>query len=303
MLTSAIPTLATEWATEIETARALFSAGDYDDVLRVVGPIIDRPRVDGITRFAAFQLKACVESQRDQYERCLETLRQAGPFVDEVPPDLRGKYYGQRALAYRHLDQIDKALIDYEAARVCATEARDEQTLANVRNNLAKVYSDAGKFAEAIVEVDAAIRMATRLGDEVLLGRYYDLKAQILIDHEHYAEALTHSKKAVSLLASHPSLKEARSTHGLAMVCLGATYLGKRVDSIEEFRARHHAAKTIHVALDSTTIKRALRRSNGHLLKAARLLRVRHSVLGRLVEKHDLERVPKRRRSKTLIAK
>lgn len=291
------------YAFDIEAARALFAAGDYGDVLKVVTPVLARPNVDAESRFAALLLKACVEFSLQQHEESLATLKVAGLLLDQMPPELKGKFYGQRAVAHRNLDEIDDALIDYEEARFWARKIKDEQTEASVRNNLAKIYSDLDRFDEAIIEVDAAIKIATRSQDEISLGRYYDNKAHILIDHQHFPEALTYSKKAIALLASHPSGEEARSTHGLAMVCLGATYLDEKPKSISSYRARHNAAKIIHKGLDAAMIEQALRRSKGHVLKAAKVLCISHPVLIRLIERHRLERVPKRRRAKALITK
>src|ERR1043165_8504847 len=139
---------------EVETARALFAVGDYDDVLRVVLPLIQDSNPHPTNTFAAGLLKACVESQRDQDAECLDTLEGATKWLDQMPPMLRGRFHGQRALAHRNLDQVDNAVIEYEAARFWATKADDEQTLASVRNNLAKVYSDVGRFQDAIMDVE-----------------------------------------------------------------------------------------------------------------------------------------------------
>lgn len=290
------------WTVELETARALYAAGDYDDVLRVVEPIIARDGVDAITRFGACQLKACVQSQRGEWRDSLETLKLTAPLVDHLPPELRAKFFGQRALAHRNLNQLADSLIDYEAARFYAQEVGDDQSEANVRNNLAKIYADEGRVDDALMEVDAAIKTAIRTRDDISLGRYYDTKAQILIGAKRYAEALTSSKKAVALLSSHPSGAEARTTHGIAMVGAGSRFL-KKPETLREFRARRDAAKLVQVTVDAKMVMLALKCSGGHVLKAAALLDISHSALIKLIEKHNLDRVPKRRRGKSPLKK
>lgn len=295
------PTIAGRFTTELEMARALFANGDHDDVLQIVDPLLLRD-ADDVSKFAAFQLKACVHSERQEWEQCLEVLRISGALLDEMPADLRAKYHGQRALAQRNLDQTDEALVEYEAARNAALEAGDDRIIATVRNNLATVYAIVGRVDEAVMEVDAAIRIVTRLGDDVYLGRCYDNKAQLLIAVRRYAEALTCSKRAVSLLAHHPANTEARTTHGLAMIGVGISYLDEP-KTIEQYRARHDIEKELHVDLDVELIKTALKRANGQVLGAAKLLHVRHFAVAKLIDKHKLERSPKRRRAKSLRAK
>ena len=294
-------TTATQWTTELEVARALYAVGDYGDVLKIVEPLLSR-ETDALSRFTACQLKACVHSERQEWVECVETLRVSGPLVDLMPADLRAKYHGQRALAHRNLNQTDAALLDYEAAREAAFEAGDEQILASVRNNLAAMYGHQKRLEEAILEADAAIRIALRLGDDINLGRYYDNKAQLMIAGKRYAEALTFSKKAMALLASHPAGREARFTYGLALIGVGTGYLDDP-KSVEQFRARHDAAKSIDAELNADLIKSALARSNGHVFGAAQLLNVSHSAVIKWIGKHRLERAPKRRRSKSLITK
>lgn len=291
---------------DLETARALFAVGDYDDVLALVTPIIDDSGTNPADKCSALRLQACVETERKQYGESLETLAKAGHLIDEVSPDMRAKFFGQRGLAKRNLGNIDAALVDYAAARHWACEAGDKHTEAGVRNNLAKIYSDVGRFEEAIIEVDIAIQIALRLQDDISLGRYYDLKAQILSGKKFYAESLGCSKKALALLVglpgSHPALIEARVTHGRILIALGGTYL-EQPDPIGTYCAMRDAAKLLPTALDKATLRLALSRSGGHVLGAAKLLHIRHSALSRAIEKQGLDRQPKRRRRKSLITK
>lgn len=290
------------WTAELEMARALFAVGDDDDVLRIVLPICERDDGHPIDRLGALQLKACVEWRRHEYTQSLETLKRAGTLVDDAPLDLRGKFFGQRALVYRSLNQIDGALVDYEAARECANDCGDATTEATIRNNVAVVYSDAGRTDEALLEIDAAIKTFTRLHDDVNLGYCYDTRAQVLIGVHRYVEALTCTKRAISLLANHPAGVGARSTHGLAMIGVGVSCL-EAPKTIEQFRQRRAAARSIHVELDRELLKVALKRANGHVLGAAKLLHVSHSAIIGLIKKHGLERVPQRRRAKSLVTK
>lgn len=294
------PTLA--YTAELEMARALFSDGDFDAVLSIVNPIVGREGVEPVTKFVACQLKSCCHSERDEWRESLNALRLVASIVDDMPAELRAKHFGQRALAHRHLNEVDDALVDYEQARVNALECGDELTVASIRNNIAGIYSHQDRADEAHKEVDEAIRIAERLGEKISLGRFLDRKAQIFNFQKRYADALTCSAKAVAFLSDHPALAEARWTHGLAMIGTGASYLEKP-KSIEQFRDIHDAARLIHVELGVELLEVALKRANGHVLGAAKLLHVSHSAIIKLTQKHGLERVSRRRRNKSVIAK
>lgn len=286
----------------LEIGRALFTNGDYKETISVVEQIILGDGVDVESRFAAYLLKASSQSELGCYLASLETLRDAGPFLDDATARQKASFFGQRAHVNIKLNRDNGPLVDYEAARHWAQEADDELIEARVRNNLARVYSKSDRFVDAIVEVDAAIRIVTRLNDQINLGRFYDQKAQILLDHDHYAESVACGKKALGFLGDHPAALEARLTLGRALIKLGATYL-EQPDPLDTFCAKRDAAKSIQVKLSPDLASMALRRSNGHVVQAAKFLGIRHYALTKIAARHSIERQPKRTRRKTLIKK
>lgn len=288
-------------SSELDTARALYDIGDYSDALRAVSLVIERSD-DPSGKLAALLLKACIEWRQGDLVASLKTLNEGGPLVDLAPADLRGKYFGQRALAHRGLGETDAALVDYEQARDCAHEVGNLRTEASIRNNIAVIYNESGRRDEALRELECAARVFSQLHDDLNLGNCYDTRAQILISMANYNEALRYSEKAVRLLADDPSLDGALAHHGLAMIGVGLSHL-RKPESIEAFNARHTLAQEIDTSLSSELIESALKRSNGHVLGAAKMLHVSHSVLIKLIAKYNLERVPKRRREKTLTKK
>lgn len=286
----------------IEFVRALFSSGSYEEVIVAARPLSRDESLDIESRFAAFLLIASAESELGLYSESLETLKVAGPLLDEALPRQKASFYGQRANVNTKLKKKDSPLVDYEAARFWAQEAGDQIVEARVRNNLAKRYSEIGRIVDAIAEVDAAIKIAARLHDDHLLGRFYDQKAQVLLDGSRYAESIACSKKALMLLEGHPALTEARTTHGRALIALGVSYLPEP-KTIEDFCIRRDAAKSIQVTLTADVISRALKGAGGHVLRAAEVLNVSHPVLIRKIKKYGLERQPIRPRRKSLIKK
>lgn len=284
-----------------EAARASFDLGDDDEVIGLIRSAL--PLLAGTEeRFKALLLMACSEWRKGWAKQSLQTLRKAAVLFDEMPARLKGRFHGQRAVAYSRLKNHDAALLDLESAKFWAEEADDQEEIAIARNNLAKQYSDVGRFEEAIIEVDAAIGHAQRYENDHLLGQFCDMKAQILIKNNQFEEALEFSERAMSLLGSHPGLMtEARETHGRALIGLGATYLAQN-DPIASLRARRRAAELLPTTVDKETIQLALEQTDGNVLNAAENLGVYHSHLLNSIKKYELP-YQARRRARSVVRK
>jgi tetratricopeptide (TPR) repeat protein len=281
-------------------ARACFDLGDYDEAIRLARATL--PATDTDDRFAALQLIACAQARRGFFKQSLETLAAIGPLVDDLPPESKAKFFGQRAFAQSKLGHSGAALIDLEAARYWAEESEDQESVARARNNLAQQYKEAGRFDEALVEVGAAIEFAETFGDEILLGDLCDMKAQVMVDAGRYREATEFSERAITLLVDHPSLTEARATYGRALIGLGATYL-EQEDPVATFAAKRRASDLVKCNLDQEIVHLALERSNGHVSKAANSLNVSHKAIQKFADAHKSNRVPVIPRLKSIITK
>lgn len=292
--------LAQSIQTKADEARALYLAGRFDEALDIAEALIESP--DPAEKLSGLLHKACIQSERDQFLDSLETLKLAGLLIDQAPAKSKAAFHGQRAYCRVKLERNDKALVDYEAARVYAQEAQDELAEARIRNNLARVYSRLDRLDDAIVENDAAIHIFRRLNERVQLGRAYDQRAQILNDGKMYADALKWSDQAIAILGSHPSSVEARATHGRALIGVGQTYLGIP-DPVENFRTRREIANSINVQLDPETARLALIRSGGNVQRAANLLKVQHQSLQASVKRFNLQSLQKRRVRRSIITK
>lgn len=275
---------------ELEMARACFDLGDYRETVSIAKATLPS-LVEPEKRFTAFQLIACSQWRQGLYRQSLDTLAEIGPLVDDLPPALMAKFFGQRALAYSKLGNSDAALMDLENARYWSEECGDQQSLARARNNLAKQYKEAGRFDEALAEVNFAIEFAEGFGDEILLGELCDMKAQVLVDARHYSAAAELSERALTLLGNHPSLTEARETYGRALIGLGVTYLEQK-DPIATFAARRRASEMIRCTLDENIVHLALERSNGRVSKAAELVGVHHEAMAKAAKKYGSDRAP-----------
>lgn len=288
----------------LDLARALLHSGDYEACITECRSA--RKSAPGpVKQMAASLLEATARFYQGHYGESLKALDAASGLVDRVAPIQKAKFFAQRAATLRKRNDKkksdkDAALIDYEAARFWAEDANHELTLASIKNNLAKMYSEAGRFDEAIAESDGAIETAERLDDNVCLGIFCDQRAQVLIDQRQYSEALNFSEKAMRLLAGHPSESEARETHGKALIGLGSCYL-ETSDPLESLRSRRAAVRIIESSPDDKAISLALERTGGRVRQAAKLLGMQHSALIKIVQQKGLARTPKRQRGKTLF--
>lgn len=289
-----------------DTARALYDDGKYKEAIKKADSVLNGDAPESI-KLKVLHTKGAALWEIGQSDACFALLAEAGPLIDRAEPRSRASFFGQRALLFRSAGRLDDAMVDYEEARFWAQEAGDQQIEARVRSNLAKVYTELGRFEEANKESDAAIALAESLGEIVLAGRFYDLKAQNLVDQEKYGDALTCSLEAINRLDNHPSGAEARTTHAKALDAAIKDYLSA-TDTVDTFRLRRVIVNALTVKLDVHVVRLALKRSQGNVYSAAKLLNVKHPSLLEAIEKFDLvdqqkvHRQPKRRRvHKSLI--
>lgn len=285
----------------LAVARDRYVAGDYCGAISLCESGLANNATQ-TERLGLLLLKAYCESEIGEYEHSLETLKIAGPLIDDAGAGHRAKFHGQRAYARVKMGRQDESLVDYEAARFWAQEACDVTTEATVRNNLAKVYSGLGRFGEAVDESDSAIGIAVRLNDPILLGRFYDQRARILNEHGQHNEALSFSEKALRLLVHHPTVAEARMTHGTALIGIGKSYLDGP-DMVENFRIRRSIVNSIDISLDAQTLQMALDRCAGNVQRAAKVLNVKHPALLKAVKKFGLASHQRKHLHRSIIKK
>lgn len=278
---------------DLEMARSVFAAGDYEEVLAFTDVAISRA-ADQAERFALLLVRASAFGERREYDYAVTTLETAGEFIDQASPMSKARFYCQRAYLRVKSDRADEALIDYEAARYWAKKSGDRITEATARNNIAKQYSNARRLEEALHESDIAIKLGVEIGSDWRLGRYYDQRAQILVDHNRFVEALLCSEKAIALLSDNPSLSEARQTRERGMIGLFLQHFD-HPDPVESFSSRRSVLQKIPHDLDKATVQAALERSNGHVSNAAVLLKITHGALLKAIKRHGLQHLQQRK--------
>lgn len=277
-----------------ELVWTLIESGDHSEALIAADAESDSSK--------GLLLKACALCEVGRFSDCIDLLGRIED-LDLREPTFKHSFYHQRARAASKMGRTDAALIDYEAAKYWAAKSGDPLREANARNNLAKLYAEAGRIDEALVECHAAINTAERLNEQGLLGRYLDQKAQIFIVAGQFSNAVNVADRATRILEQHgnPStLAEARMTCGKAHVLLGASYLDT-LDPVD--RCREGKAVGLNRQITEDLVQMALARTNGHVYQAAKLLGAPHASVIRITQSKKLDRIPTRRRRKSLIAK
>lgn len=280
--------------TGTQLARVFFDAGDFEEALRAADRDPD-PLYCLLLKASAYFDAGDIQSSA----KMVETL---WPMIEAAPPARKAQAYGQRAAVRKRKGDLDSASTDYDAVKYWATEADDPLSFASAQNNQAKIYSECGRIEDALAESDEAIRTVTRLDAKAWLGRFLDQRAQILYEHDRFAEAVDTARQAVEILEKHgneTTLTEAQSTYGKALVRLGSSYLTS--DSIDGYRARKEVGLT--AALEKALIEQALKLTDGHVYRAAKLLDVSHSYVIKIAGKKHLTRKPQRTRHKSYAVK
>lgn len=286
--------------TKADHARSLYFDGRHNEAFIEAEVLCLSP--EPLEKLSGLLLKACIQSERNEFSACLVTLKIAGPLIDDAPAKSQAAFYGQRAFVRVKIGKRSDALVDYEAARVRALEAEDELSELSVRNNLARIYGQTDRFDEAISESDKAIQIARKLNERIYLGRCYDQRALILNDNKLYVEAVRWSEKAIAILGSHPAAAEARMTHGRALIGVGESYLD-HPDPVENFRVRREIVNSIIVSLNREVIEEALERCEGNIKRASQLLNVQHQSLQGSINRFDLRPHQKRQVKRSIIVK
>lgn len=229
----------------------------------------------------------------------LKILDKAALF--QVRPGLAGRLHNQRAMMYRKLGELDKAIQEYEAALYFFEQDRSD-CLPFVINNVAGVFLDYGEYERAHTYADQAISMLSN--DPPHLGKAVDQKAQISLAQGNLKDARSQSEQAVSVLrqaGTNEWLVEALLTYArvlraekdekeiavlqeAAEVC---EYLQRDDLLIDILQRRTEVSRSIFDASEKLCIETALKVCGGYRAAAARL-KTTHPRVMRLAKKHGI---------------
>jgi len=252
--------------------------------------------------------RAVIETTSDP-EQALQTLALASKF--SISPGMEGRLHNQRAIALRKLGELDRAVVEYDAAIYCFKQAHSD-CLPLVLNNLAGVYLDCGEYSLAHQQVDRAIELLE--DDFPHLGKAYDQKANIFLA-EKSSEAEIHASRAVLLLEQGDKrewLIEALITYAKTLIQADkhveaftelekarriCNYLGRNDLLLTVVKAQKDVCEILLRRSDISLIELALKEANGSFRRAAKKLGITHRALIQAIERYGLARKPKRLKS------
>ncbi|HEY8184766.1 MAG TPA: tetratricopeptide repeat protein [Pyrinomonadaceae bacterium] len=172
---------------------------NYDDALQRLG------NLESEQRLRALLNKAIVEEvsfrSRDAVKILLES---ESLFETSSNRSLKSKFHLEFAtvlknlgLADRREDYIDKALMQYTAARVHVEEIGNERVLTLIENNLGFLFAHLERFEDAHEHLDLAMSVASRLNHTGLRATVEDTRARTFLAQGRFEQAEKVARSAV----------------------------------------------------------------------------------------------------------
>ncbi|MDX6576504.1 MAG: hypothetical protein QOE96_2457 [Blastocatellia bacterium] len=224
---------------QIELALCYWRSGEINEA---VAFITDIQPANPEIQFEAKLTKALFEREIGKIDTALDTLKSIESSAEAMPPVLRGQFHQQRAVALRRTTSdgnLDRALVEYEAALVAYEEADCFKGEAMVRNNLATVYREFGDYQRAHFYAAKALRLFTQLGSQHLIAEAEDQRALIFLAEGNYSEAARLSR----LAAAHLQDSDQKAIHGRTLITLGRSLA--RMGQVQEAREELERAAVI----------------------------------------------------------
>ncbi len=175
---------------------------------------------------------AMVEAAAARFGDALNLLTEAAPFFAQSQSDAKkGRFHTERAIVLQHLsadaqheDYVDRALIEYAAAKYHFEQAGHTRNWASVENNLGFLHFRAGRYAAAHEHLDAARCLFVGLADPISIAQVDETRARVLLAEGCAGAAEQRARAAVGALAGSDQqglLAEALTTQGAALARTG----------------------------------------------------------------------------------
>jgi CheY-like chemotaxis protein/tetratricopeptide (TPR) repeat protein len=218
---------------QVELAICYWRQGALDEARVLLQEALSRlADSDGEVKAVALIRWAIVERWARRFNDALQIYVDAAPLFERIDNHaLKGRFHVGYAVILRNLsemegreDYIDRALIEYTAARYHFEQAGHQRYCARVENNLGFLFSTIGKFSESHEHLDRAERMFVSLQDSGSVAQVKDTRAKVLLAEGRVREADRAARAAVEALekgGEQALLVEALTTQGIAQARLG----------------------------------------------------------------------------------
>jgi tetratricopeptide (TPR) repeat protein len=193
-----------------EMALAFYEKGDFAEARTIITESLKTLRPDEVDeRLACYTLLAIVERGAKRFYEALRIETEAYPLSEHCSYDLlRAKFHNGLGITFKSIaidqdasDYLDKALIEYTAARVLSERAGDLDFAGNLENNIALIHAALGRAAEAHEHI---ARARTYLKTDVIkLAQVDDTQAQVYLREGKALEALSLMLDASQVFIKH----------------------------------------------------------------------------------------------------
>lgn len=218
-----------------ELAYCYFRQGAYDDARALLADALAQlTAAQPELRATALLRAAMVEAATARFADAFTLLTAAAPLFAQSASDAkRGRFHTERAIVLQHLgageqaaEYIDRALIEYAAAKFHFEQAGHTRNCARVENNLGCLHFGAGRYEAAHEHLTTARRLFAGLADPLNIAQVDETHARVLLAEGRAAEAVARAQAAVQVLAQSDQqglLAEALTTAGVALARTGQT--------------------------------------------------------------------------------
>lgn len=181
-----------------ELAYCYWRAGDNDSARILCNEALKRLTIGGNARANALICLSFVEWAESRHKEVLNLLTENAPVFERITNHtFKGAYHNQLGITFRAIASASKVRTDYFQRAIQEYRAADEQFKlaknvvfrALVKNNIAYVLRELGRFGEAHAYLEQARRLFVRVGDKVRTAQVDDSRAQLFIAEEKYSQA------------------------------------------------------------------------------------------------------------------
>lgn len=181
-----------------ELAWCYWRAGDNDSARILCNEALKRLTIGGNARANSLIVLSFVEWAESRHKEVLRILTENASLFERITNHtFKGTYHNQLGITLRVIGSTSKKRSDYFQRAINEYRAADEEFKlaknlvyrAHVKNNIAYVLRELGRFREAHQYLEQARRLFMRVGDKVRIAQVDDSRAQLFIAEKKYAQA------------------------------------------------------------------------------------------------------------------
>lgn len=216
---------------QTELALCYWRTGELNEARDLLNEALSLLATQSEVRAKAVVRLAIVECEAGNYSKASRVLTNNAPLFEKLNNEtLKGSYHVELGTVLRHLwetkkrsDYLDRALIEYAAARYHYERAEHKTYLAHVENQLGLIYFEINQCDEAHEHLDRSRRILVGLKDFGTVAQVDETRACVFLQQGRVKEAEQTARAAVysqEKTGRYLLVAEALITHGKALARL-----------------------------------------------------------------------------------